>query len=132
MIFAIAFRWTVVFRPLSEETVGPDGRSLNVSNAQTSDDNAQIFVMNNYFGLGLEADLCLDFHNEREDKPEKFNSRMRNKAVYVKVGMRKMVSRKTCKDMHKYIKLEVDGKHIELPTVEGIIILNIMRSVQSY
>ena len=31
-----------------------------------------------------------------------------------------------CKDLHKEIKLEVDGKHIELPPIEGIIILNIM------
>ena len=35
--------------------------------------------MNNYFGLGLDADLCLDFHNAREEKPEKFNSRLHNK-----------------------------------------------------
>ena len=44
-----------------------------------NEDNAQIFVMNNYFGLGLDADLCLDFHNAREEKPEKFNSRLHNK-----------------------------------------------------
>ncbi len=37
------------------------------------------------------------------------------------------VGRKMCKDMHKEIRLEVDGRHIELPTLEGIIILNIMR-----
>ena len=35
--------------------------------------------MNNYFGLGLDADLCLDFHNAREEQPEKFTSRFHNK-----------------------------------------------------
>ena len=102
--------------------------------------------MNNYFGLGLDADLCLDFHTAREEKPEKFTSRLHNKGkqhvkwnkiqktfinhfvgVYVKVSLRKMLGRRMCKDLHKEIKLEVDGKLIELPPVEGIIILNIMR-----
>jgi len=41
----------------------------------TSEDNTQIFVMNNYFGIGIDADLCLDFHNAREENPNKFNSR---------------------------------------------------------
>lgn len=31
--------------------------------------------MNNYFGLGLDADICLDFHMAREENPNKFNSR---------------------------------------------------------
>ena len=103
--------------------------------------------MNNYFGLGLDADLCLDFHNAREEQPEKFTSRLHNKGkkrkfysikanihhdnapagVYVKVSLRKMIGRRMCKDLHKEIKLEVDGKHVELPPIEGIIILNIMR-----
>ena len=38
-----------------------------------------------------------------------------------------MMGRKMCKDMHKEIRLEVDGKIVELPPVEGIIILNILR-----
>ncbi|QQP35856.1 Diacylglycerol kinase, partial [Caligus rogercresseyi] len=96
-------RWTVVFRPNTEDMTGPDGQSLIVSNAQTSEDNAQIFVMNNYFGIGLDADLCLDFHNKREENPEKFNSRFHNKGVYVKVGLRKM-------DLNKEVTMEVDGK----------------------
>ena len=37
--------------------------------------------MNNYFGLGLDADLCLDFHNAREEQPEKFTSRLHNKGA---------------------------------------------------
>ena len=121
-------RWTVVFRPSEECEEGLDGsKALVATTAQTKEDNAQIFVMNNYFGIGLDADVCLTFHNLREEKPEKFNSRMHNKGVYASIGFNKMFGRRTCKNMHKEIRLEVDGKLIELPTVEGIIILNIMR-----
>ena len=100
--------------------------TVQVGSAQ-SEDNTAIYVMNNYFGIGIDADLCLDFHNAREENPNKFNSRLHNKGVYVKMGLRKMVSRKMCKDLQKEIRLEVDGKHVELPPVEGIIILNILR-----
>ena len=47
----------------------------------------------------------------------------------MKVGVGKLVGRKLCKNMHKEIKLEVDGKVIDLPCLEGMIILNIMRFV---
>ena len=40
------------------------------------------------------------------------------------------MGRKLCKNMHKEIKLEVDGKVIDLPCLEGLIILNIMRFVR--
>lgn len=82
--------------------------------------------MNNYFGIGLDADLCLDFHNAREENPNKFNSRLHNKSVYVKMGLKKMVDR-TWKDLQKKVRLEVDGKRVNLPQLEGIIILNILR-----
>ena len=49
------------------------------------------------------------------------------KGVYVKVSLKKMLGRRLCKELHKEITLEVDGKHVELPPIEGIIILNIMR-----
>lgn len=42
------------------------------------------------------------------------------------MGLRKMVGRKMCKDLHKEVRLEVDGKVVDLPQVEGIIILNIL------
>ena len=67
-------RWTVVFHP--EEKAGEDkaGGMTNVT-AISNEDNSQMFVMNNYFGIGIDADLCLDFHNAREENPNKFNSR---------------------------------------------------------
>ncbi|XP_066993367.2 diacylglycerol kinase theta isoform X2 [Anabrus simplex] len=142
-------RWTVVFHPedKGDDKSAPVGTGNSTDHLQTekikglpargswrrgvcagstSEDNTQIFVMNNYFGIGIDADLCLDFHNAREENPNKFNSRLHNKGVYVKMGLRKMVGRKMCKDLHKEIRLEVDGKLVELPQVEGIIILNIL------
>ncbi|XP_076672920.1 diacylglycerol kinase theta isoform X6 [Andrena cerasifolii] len=118
-------RWTVVFHP--EEKQEDKQMATNTGGAgATSEDNTQIFVMNNYFGIGLDADLCLDFHNAREENPNKFKSRLRNKSMYLTIGLRKMVKRKPCKDLHKEIRLEVDGRLVELPQVEGIIILNIL------
>ncbi|XP_037051985.1 diacylglycerol kinase theta isoform X3 [Bradysia coprophila] len=148
-------RWTVVFHPedkpddsAQKAPSNATGKKKKVHQAQTtqqnqhqtaaitsnpqvtgatqSEDNSQMLVMNNYFGIGIDADLCLDFHNAREENPNKFNSRLHNKGVYVKMGLRKMVGRKTVKELHKELRLEVDGKVVDLPPVEGIIILNIL------
>lgn len=100
---------------------------IAVAGSSNEEDKTNMYVMNNYFGIGIDADLCLDFHNAREENPNKFKSRLRNKSVYVTMGLRKIVKRKPCKDLHREIRLEVDGKLIDLPPVEGIIILNILR-----
>lgn len=47
----------------------------DTNSANTNEDTTTIFVMNNYFGIGIDADLCRDFHMAREEKPDKFNSR---------------------------------------------------------
>ncbi|XP_033726446.1 diacylglycerol kinase theta-like isoform X2 [Pecten maximus] len=120
-------RWTVIFHPNEKEQNDTRVAIANDTNsANTNEDTTTIFVMNNYFGIGIDADLCLDFHIAREEKPDKFNSRLHNKGMYLKIGLRKMVNRKACKDLHRHMRLEVDGKPVELPPVEGIIILNIL------
>jgi hypothetical protein len=45
----------------------------------------------------------------------------------LKIGVRKALFDRSCKDLYKRIDLEVDGKLIDLPPVEGIVILNLLR-----
>ncbi len=92
----------------------------------TSEDKTEMFVMNNYFGLGLDADICLDFHMAREENPNKFNSRIQAKGYYLKTGLRKMMKKGGLKDFTRDIVLEVDGKRVDLPSLEGIVIMNIL------
>ncbi|CAF0882276.1 unnamed protein product [Didymodactylos carnosus] len=110
-------RWTVVFHQ-DQEKRDPEGT--------TNEDKTEMFVMNNYFGLGLDADICLDFHMAREENPNKFNSRIQAKGYYIKTGLRKIMKKGGLKDFTRDIILEVDGKRIDLPSLEGIIILNIL------
>uniref|UniRef100_A0A914RSV8 diacylglycerol kinase (ATP) n=1 Tax=Parascaris equorum TaxID=6256 RepID=A0A914RSV8_PAREQ len=47
------------------------------------EDQTSMIIMNNYFGIGIDADVCLQFHNKRDANPEKFSSRLFNKTQYV-------------------------------------------------
>ncbi|KAL5236368.1 hypothetical protein ACI65C_003778 [Semiaphis heraclei] len=115
-------RWTVVIH--HEDRA--DGRPIHVPNSVgMSEDNTQMFVMNNYFGIGIDADLCLAFHKAREKNPERFNSRIGNKIEYLNVGLRKIIH-PPCKNLQQGVRLEVDGKLVVLPQLEGLIILNIL------
>jgi len=83
--------------------------------------------MNNYLGIGLDAAIALDFHLAREENPEKFSSRFRNKSVYLQLGLQKMISKTETSELHRHINIFVDKKKLELPELEGVVVLNIQR-----
>lgn len=40
------------------------------------------FIFNNYFSIGLDAEIVMDFHRQRESNPKKFESALKNKMTY--------------------------------------------------
>ncbi|KAL1140316.1 hypothetical protein AAG570_000248 [Ranatra chinensis] len=81
-------------------------------------------VMNNYFGIGIDAKISLDFHNKREEHPEKCRSRAKNYMWYGVLGSKEWLQ-KTYKNLEQRVQLECDGQRIPLPSLQGIVILNI-------
>ncbi|XP_014894564.1 diacylglycerol kinase delta isoform X1 [Poecilia latipinna] len=81
-------------------------------------------VMNNYFGIGLDAKITLDFNNKRDEHPEKCRSRTKNLMWYGVLGTKELLHR-TYKNLEQRVLLECDGRPIPLPSLQGIAVLNI-------
>ncbi|XP_045384253.1 diacylglycerol kinase theta isoform X1 [Lemur catta] len=82
----------------------------------------KIVQMSNYCGIGIDAELSLDFHQAREEEPGKFTSRFHNKGVYVRVGLQKISH---SRGLHREIRLQVEQQEVQLPSIEGLIFINI-------
>ncbi|XP_017784674.1 PREDICTED: diacylglycerol kinase eta isoform X2 [Nicrophorus vespilloides] len=85
---------------------------------------SEVSVLNNYFGIGIDAKISLDFHLKREEHPEKCRSRAKNYMWYGVLGSKQFLQ-KTYKNLEQRVQLECDGQRIPLPHLQGIVILNI-------
>ncbi|XP_041608190.1 diacylglycerol kinase theta isoform X2 [Vulpes lagopus] len=106
-------RWTIL---LDAHEAG--GGETSVADVEPP----KIVQMSNYCGIGIDAELSLDFHQAREEEPGKFTSRFHNKGVYVRVGLQKISH---ARGLHKEIRLQVEQQEVELPSIEGLIFINI-------
>ncbi|XP_037694534.1 diacylglycerol kinase zeta isoform X3 [Choloepus didactylus] len=115
-------RWDLRAEPSPE--AGPEERDDGAT------DRLPLDVFNNYFSLGFDAHVTLEFHESREANPEKFNSRFRNKMFYAGTAFSDFLMGSS-KDLAKHIRVVCDGTDLT-PKIQDlkpqcIVFLNIPR-----
>uniref|UniRef100_A0A8C2K267 Diacylglycerol kinase n=1 Tax=Cyprinus carpio TaxID=7962 RepID=A0A8C2K267_CYPCA len=115
-------RWNLIVKPNPE--AGPEERDEQVT------DKLPLDVFNNYFSLGFDAHVTLEFHESREANPEKFNSRFRNKMFYAGTAFSDFLMGSS-KDLAKHIRVVCDGTDLTSKVqdlkLQCLVFLNIPR-----
>uniref|UniRef100_A0A6S8B0V1 Diacylglycerol kinase n=2 Tax=Aplanochytrium stocchinoi TaxID=215587 RepID=A0A6S8B0V1_9STRA len=103
---------------------GVDENHIIENNIQTENVHSRK-VLNNYLGVGVDAQIALNFHLKRERAPHLFKNRYLNKFWYASSGGQEILMQRFI-DFATHATLECDGKTIPIPVgCEGLIVLNI-------
>ncbi|VDM42445.1 unnamed protein product [Toxocara canis] len=97
-------RWQIDVQPCPSNHM-ETGDELN----EAVHSSLPLTVMNNYFSIGADAHVALQFHHSRSANPQMLNSRFKNRIAYGGLGTIDLFKR-TWKDLSEYMTLECDNR----------------------
>jgi len=81
-------------------------------------------VCNNYFSLGIDSKVTLEFDRKRKNHPELFTARWVNQGWYIGLGLKSFIQE--FRAIRKYVILIADGKEKRIPKrVKSLVVTNI-------
>jgi diacylglycerol kinase (ATP) len=80
--------------------------------------------MYNYFSIGVDALVTLNFHKARESAFYIVKSKIINKFMYFIYGTQQVLSQ-DCSNLEQKIEVYLDNVKLDLPELQSIVLLNI-------
>ena len=82
--------------------------------------------MQNYLSVGVDALVTYNFHKARENASGLWgvSGRLFNKLLYFVYGTKDVLERE-CQNLDRVLEVELDGRRVELPNLESLVVLNI-------
>lgn len=82
------------------------------------------FFMYNYFSVGVDALVTLNFHKARESALYIVKSKIVNKFMYFIYGTQQVLIQ-DCDRLHENVEVWLDDIKLELPELQSVVVLNI-------
>lgn len=110
-----------------EDSVAINLDRWNLNLSDSTGNLLETKVLNNYFSIGIDAKIALQFHEKRNSNPEMFKNQTVNKMWYGALGSQAVLTMDGCAKLSTEVALEIDGVAYDITqlSLEAVVLVNL-------